>query len=95
MATANTRVERLTRDENLRYIRKAWKRDSGYHGRSSLAPPARAGVAETAMFRMKAIFGDHLSARLLETQTSQALIRCAALNRMTHLGMPQSYKVTA
>jgi hypothetical protein len=47
------------------------------------------------MFRMKTIFGDHLSARLLETQTSQALIRCAALNRMTHLGMPQSYKVTA
>ena len=48
-------------------------------------------LAETAMFRMKTIFGDHLSARLLETQTSQALIRCAALNRMTHLGMPQSY----
>jgi hypothetical protein len=87
---ANTRAERLTRDENLRYIRKhgrkAWRRDSGYHGRS---------LAETAMFRMKTIFGDHLSARLLETQTSQALIRCAALNRMTHLGMPQSYKATA
>lgn len=87
---ANTQAERLTRDENLRYIRKhgrkAWKRDSGYHIRS---------LAETAMFRMKTIFGDHLSARLLETQTSQALIRCAALNRMTHLGMPQSYKVTA
>ena len=55
----------------------------------------RAGVAETAMFRMKNILGDHLSARLLEMQTSQAVIRCAALNRMTHLEMPQSYKVTA
>jgi hypothetical protein len=87
---ANTRAERLTRDENVRYIRKhgrkAWKHDSGYQGRS---------LADTAMFRMKTILGDHLSARLLETQTSQALIRCAALNRMTHLGMPQSYKVTA
>lgn len=86
----NTKAERLKRDENLRYIRKhgrtAWKHDSGYHARS---------LAETAMFRIKTIFGDQLSARLLETQTTQALIRCAALNKMTHLGMPVSYKVTA
>lgn len=84
----NTRAERLARDENLRYIRKhgrtAWKEASGYHVRS---------LAETAMFRMKTLFGDGLSARLLETQTTQALIRCAALNKMTHAGMPQSYKV--
>ncbi len=85
----NTRAERLARDENLRSIRqqgrKTWKETSGYHVRS---------LAETAMFRMKTIFGDSLSARLLETQTTQALIRCAALNQMTHLGMPQSYKVS-
>lgn len=85
---SNTKAERLKRDENLRYIRKhgrkAWKNDSGYHVRS---------LAETAMFRMKTIFGNALSTRLLEKQTTQALIRCAALNTMTHLGMPQSYKV--
>jgi hypothetical protein len=84
----NTKAERLKRDENLRSIRKtgrsAWKQASGYHIRS---------LAETAMFRLKTIFGDHLSARLMETQQTQAMIRCAALNRMTHLGMPQSYKV--
>ena len=84
----NTKAERLKRDENLRSIRqhgrKAWKENSGYHIRS---------LSETAMFRLKTIFGDELSARLLETQTTQALVRCAALNRMTHLGMPQSYKV--
>jgi hypothetical protein len=45
------------------------------------------------MFRLKTIFGDHLSARLIETQTTQTMIRCAALNRMTHLGMPESYRV--
>jgi len=45
------------------------------------------------MFRLKTIFGNDLSARLIETQTTQALIRCMALNKMTHLGMPQSYKV--
>ena len=84
----NTQAERLKRDENLRsirkYGRKEWKKNSGYHVRS---------LAETTMFRLKTIFGDDLSARLLETQTTQALVRCAALNKMTHLGMPQSYKV--
>jgi hypothetical protein len=84
----NTKAERLKRDENLRSIRKhgrkAWKENSGYHVRS---------LSETAMFRLKTIFGDELSARLLETQTTQAVVRCAALNKMTHLGMPQSYKV--
>jgi hypothetical protein len=84
----NSKEERLKRDENLRYIRKhgrqAWKEDSGYHIRS---------LAETIMFRLKTIFGDKLSTRLLETQTTQALIRCLALNQMTSLGMPQSYPV--
>jgi hypothetical protein len=84
----NAHTERLKRDENLRYLRKhgrkGWKRESGYHVRS---------LAETARFRMKTIFGDALSAHVLETQITQALIRCAALNQMTHLGMPQSYKV--
>lgn len=83
---ANSKEKRLKRDENLRYIRKhgrqQWKKDSGYHIRS---------LAETIMFRLKIIFADKLSARLLETQTTQALIRCLALNRMTYLGMPESY----
>ena len=85
----NTKAERLKRDENLRTIRKRgrkeWKKASGYHVRS---------LAETTMFRLKTIFADDLSARLLETQTTQALVRCAALNKLTHLGMPQSYIVS-
>lgn len=84
----NSKAKPLKRDENLRYIRKhgrqRWKEDSGYHMRS---------LAETVMFRLKTIFGSDLSTRLLETQSTQALIRCMALNRMTHLGMPQSYRV--
>ena len=84
----NSKEERLKRDENLRYIRQHgrqhWKSNSGYHIRS---------LAETFMFRLKTIFGDNLSARLLETQMTQARIRCAALNKMAHLGMPESYLV--
>jgi IS5 family transposase len=84
----NSKAERLKRDENLRYIRKhgrqPWKEHTGYHMRS---------LAETSMFRLKTIFGDKLSARLLETQATQALVRCIALNKMTHLCMPESYSV--
>ena len=84
----NSNAEPLKRDENLRYMRKhgrqQWKEDSGYHMRS---------LVETAMFRLKTIFGDELSTRLLETQTTQALIRCLALNKMSLLGMPDSYQV--
>lgn len=84
----NSKAEPLKRDENLRYIREhgrqQWKKDSKYHMRS---------LAETAIFRLKTFFGDVLSARQLETQTTQALIRCLVLNRMTHLGRPESYPV--
>ena len=84
----NSKAERHKRDENLRSIRKqgrrTWEKEqSGYHMRF---------LAETAMFRLKTIFGDHLGL-FTETQTTQALIRCAALNQMTHLGMPQSEPV--
>jgi hypothetical protein len=84
----NSQQERLARDENLRRIRqvgrKRWKEESGYHRRS---------LAETAMFRLKTIFGEKLGARVFEMQAAEAFIRCAALNQMTGLGMPESYAV--
>lgn len=82
--------ERHDRDENLRYLRAhgraKWKRDYEYHRRS---------LAEVAVFRLKMVFGASASARSFEGQASQMLVRCAALNRMTHEGMPDSYKVAA
>lgn len=82
----NTRAERLARDQHLRQIRQhgraAWKRASGYHRRS---------LAETAMFRLKTIFGDRVRARSFAGQAVQVLVRCATLNRLTQLGMPDSY----
>jgi IS5 family transposase len=83
----NSKAERHIRDENLRQIRRvgraAWKRESNYHRRS---------LAETQVFRVKMIFGERVGARSFEGQAAQLLVRCAALNRMTHLGMPASYK---
>ena len=84
----NTKAERHIRDENLREIRRKgrreWKRTAGYHRRS---------LAETQVFRVKMIFGERVRARKFEGQAAQLLVRCATLNRMTHLGMPDSYAV--
>lgn len=86
----NSKGERLIRDENLRQIRQKgkpkWKRQSNYHRRS---------LAETGVFRFKTIFTDKLRSRKQENQFQEMILKCAALNRMTHLGMPDSYKVVA
>lgn len=84
----NTKAERWARDQNLRRIRQvgraAWKRESGYHRRS---------LAETAMFRLKTIFSDRVTAHGFAGQAAQVLVCCAALNRLTQLGRPDSYRV--
>lgn len=86
---ANCKAERHVRDENLRRIRKVgrseWKRESNYHRRS---------IAETMMFRFKTIMGDRLSTRKIDNQFKELLLKAAILNRITHLGMPVTYKVT-
>jgi hypothetical protein len=78
----------LPRDENLRQIRrsgrKAWKRESGYHIRS---------LAETGVFRRKALVGGHLANREPACQVTEGAVRARALKLMTHLAMPDSYKV--
>jgi IS5 family transposase len=76
------------RDKNLRRIRKVgrkrWKQESNYHRRS---------IAETTMFRLKAIFGGKLRSRKFDNQAVELFLQCAALNRMIQLGKPDSYKV--
>jgi hypothetical protein len=86
----NTSGPRLARDENLRRIRRigrsAWKEESGYHERS---------LAETAMFRMKTVFGDGVVSRSPARQATEVGVRCRALNIMTHQGMPRSERIAA
>ena len=84
----NCKAPPLARDETIRAIRekgrKRWKQQSGYHRRS---------LAETQMFRYKQIIGDKLRARALANQKVESRIGCAILNKMIHLGKPDSYKV--
>ena len=76
------------RNRNLRGVEKhgleGWKKRSGYHRRS---------LVETAFFRLKTIFSDKRHSRRDDTQATEAMMRCAALNRMTRLGLPDSYRV--
>jgi IS5 family transposase len=84
----NCKKPPLPRDQNLRHIRqvgrKKWKVEVGYHRRS---------LAETAVFRFKIIFGHTLTTRTLPRQITEARIKALALNRMTRLGMPDSYRM--
>ena len=76
------------RNRNLRGVKRhganGWKKRSGYHRRS---------LVETAFFRLKTIFSDKLRSRRDDTQATEAMLRCAALNRMTGLGLPDSYRI--
>jgi IS5 family transposase len=84
----NAKSPPLLRDQNIRGVRKlgrkVWKKSSSYHTRS---------LAETAMFRIKQIFGGSLSSRLFENQATEAFIRCRAMNFMSMMGMPKTLTI--
>lgn len=66
--------------------RKKWKHESGYHRRS---------LSETAMYRVKTIFGPQLYSRKFKSQQAETLIKIKTLNIMTAQGMPHSVKIEA
>jgi hypothetical protein len=74
----------LSRDVAIRAIRhggrRRWKESVGYHRRS---------LSETAMYRMKCCFGDHLKNREIENQRTETRLRSKILNKFTRLGLPE------
>jgi hypothetical protein len=76
------------RNQRVRAIdrqgRKKWKRNSGYHPRS---------LSETGVWRFKGILGPTLRSRKVPNQQVEARIGCRILNRMIHLGKPETYQV--
>jgi len=85
---SNSETQPHPRDDTLQRVnqvgRKQWKKESGYHRRS---------LSETAIFRLKIIFGGKLRRRFFDNQAVELFLQCAALNRMIQLGKPDSYKV--
>ena len=80
----NAAVEKIR--EGGQEGRKLWKEATGYHKRS---------LVETFMFRFKTIMGGDLCSRIWENQVTETMVKLQALNKMTELGMPESYKVAS
>ncbi len=77
------------RDQHIRLLEKvgriAWQKENDYGLRSHV---------ELCMLRYKKIIGPNLKAREIPQQKTEGGIAVRALNRMTSLGMPESYKVS-
>lgn len=76
------------RNQNIKQVKRLglakWKKRRGYNRRS---------LVETAFYRLKRVFSDRLRSKRADSQDAEMIIRCEALNRMTRLGMPESYAV--
>jgi len=67
-----------------RYGRREWVKRSGFTERS---------MVENTVYRYKAIIGPEMRARTLARQRVEQRIGCEILNKMTAMGMPDSYCV--
>lgn len=78
------------RDENLRRIRQvgrsAWKKEKRF-SQVWLSPPFAQRDGDVPY--------QEVCARKLETQCTELMVECKVLNKMTRLGMPDSYPVEA
>ena len=76
------------RNRNIRSIRelgrREWHRSSGYTKRS---------MVENTVFRYKTIIGRSMRSRTFDGQRVEVQLACKILNTMTHLGIPDSYRV--
>uniref|UniRef100_UPI002B1BD781 transposase n=1 Tax=Klebsiella michiganensis TaxID=1134687 RepID=UPI002B1BD781 len=61
-----------------------WKWTTDYNRRS---------IAETAMYRVKQLFGGALTLRDYDGQVAEAMALVRALNKMTKAGMPESVRI--
>lgn len=61
-----------------------WKWNTAYN---------RISVAETAMYRVKQLFGGHLTLRDYDAQVGEAMTMILALNKMTRAGMSESVRI--
>lgn len=49
----------------------------------------RRSLSETAMYRMKCCFGDHLKNREIQNQRTETRLQSKILDKFTRLGLPE------
>ena len=76
------------RNRNIRSIRalgrREWHTHSGYSKRA---------LVENTVYRYKTIIGRSMRSRTFDGQRVEVQLACKILNTMTHLGIPDSYRV--
>ena len=76
------------RNRNIRSIRalgrREWHMHSGYSKRA---------LVENTVYRYKTIIGRSMRSRTFDGQRVEVQLACKILNTMTHLGIPDSYRV--
>jgi hypothetical protein len=85
----------ITNPTAWRTTRNGILQQMAVHGRSTwrvLSGCTRQSIAENTIFRFKLLFGGRLWVRGLATQRVEAVVKCATLNRMTQLGMPETVR---
>ncbi|TNV11487.1 IS5 family transposase [Buttiauxella sp. B2] len=75
---------RAVANQRLSGSNARWKWATDYNRRS---------IAETAMYRVKQLFGGSLTLRDYDGQVAEALAMVRALNKMTKAGMPESVRI--
>ena len=50
-------------------------------------------ILKLAIQRYKRILGNNLQSREMDRQKVEAMIGCGVLNKMTSIGMPESYRI--
>jgi len=71
--------------QRLTWNNAYWKWHTAYN---------RQSVAETAMYRVKQLFGGHLTLRDYDVQVGEVMaMMIRALNKMTCAGMPESVRI--
>ncbi|HCP4517871.1 TPA: IS5/IS1182 family transposase, partial [Escherichia coli] len=53
----------------------------------------RRSIAETAMYRVKQLFGGSLTLRDYDGQVAEGMVMALALNKITKVGMPESVRI--
>ncbi|BEL98864.1 MULTISPECIES: IS5 family transposase [unclassified Serratia (in: enterobacteria)] len=75
---------RAVANQRLSGSNARWKWSTEYNRRS---------IAETAMYRIKQLFGGTLTLRDYDGQVAEALAMVRALNKITKAGMPESVRI--
>jgi len=89
-AQLNPKPSAAQKERNLNILsirdlgRREWHKSSGY---------SRRAMVENAVFRYKTIIGRGMRGRSLASQHVEVRLACGILNRMTRLGMPDSFRV--